>query len=957
VSAQGLGRRPIGAGAELDGLDQLAPFVANLGPLAIVDLLISGSSDSRSAEILELDVVLLDGGAAGPTRLRSGIRPRRPLSTAQRRATGLGATDLSGAPGIDEVAEELAAALRGRTLIAHESGDVRHFLGRDVSAGLRRAPLLDSRDLLALTHPDAPELRLGSYVERLLGRAAGRRGRGDAIDLLALLAHVAAGSERGDARYLNARRALDRFAPDSPWQALLGKGLAVSDVPAAEQFIPIGLAGAPVEEPVPFDEAAIAAALTDEARGRRHFDHYRVRPEQIELMRAFYRNFAGEGTLLLEGGTGVGKSLAYLAAAIPFAMKRAAEGVRGPIVISTRTKLLQDQLLEKDIAAAARMLGHPGLQALSIKGRANYLCEKRLSDTLAEGRDSGLLVEDRHAYGVLMACARTRPAGEVGSLPTGLLRRYPTLRELVHRSVAPRADQCSREECGKRRDCPFGLRRAALSRAHLVVANHDLMLRWPPDYPRIGHVIADEGHELAGVADDVFALVVRPEDLLERIDDVFGGTPRRAGEREPGSGLLPRKQRLEAQKRVNEARRTLHLDLASIGRSMAERASEYGEVQLPVNADKLFPGVARVADTAAGRLDALARLAEELDARAEWSFDEAPSGPVEGPTPVQKNADALRESAIGLRTAFTNSGGDVVAGFERLVSPYDRWTLAIRAVSPASAFHDRFMESLESFAAVSASLFVDGDAFAAMGELEIEERSGFEAEKVALESPFDYAGHMRVAVLREPVDLVTDTADVLARLARQLGGRTLGLFTSLRRMNEVADLLSAELEGDDIEVLAPRRAADDPASLVRQFRSLPGGGVLLGARTFWQGLDIAGDDLQAVVIEKLPFEVPTELRQRRELRIREAGLNAFERYRLGKMLLYLKQMTGRLIRGEDDRGIVVIVEGRPGKSYFRKLGAAFPGSTTIQIVSPGDLPMLLNELGVGDPLISGDSES
>ena len=108
--------------------------------------------------------------------------------------------------------------------------------------------------------------------------------------------------------------------------------------------------------------------------------------------------------------------------------------------------------------------------------------------------------------------------------------------------------------------------------------------------------------------------------------------------------------------------------------------------------------------------------------------------------------------------------------------------------------------------------------------------------------------------------------------------------------------------------------------------------MLLGARKFWQGLDIPGDALQAVVIEKLPFDVPTELRRRREARIRDEGLDAFDRFTLGKMLLYLKQMTGRLIRSESDRGIVVLVEGRITRPYFEELGRALPAGVEVRAV-------------------------
>jgi ATP-dependent DNA helicase DinG len=122
--------------------------------------------------------------------------------------------------------------------------------------------------------------------------------------------------------------------------------------------------------------------------------------------------------------------------------------------------------------------------------------------------------------------------------------------------------------------------------------------------------------------------------------------------------------------------------------------------------------------------------------------------------------------------------------------------------------------------------------------------------------------------------------------------------------------------------------------------------VLLGARTFWQGLDIPGPALQAVVIEKLPFEVPTELRKRRQARLEQTGEDAFDRYTLGKMLLNLKQMTGRLIRTEEDRGVVVIVDARPDKNYFRRLADALPAGCGISLVGLDDLPRLLREVGI-----------
>jgi ATP-dependent DNA helicase DinG len=229
----------------------------------------------------------------------------------------------------------------------------------------------------------------------------------------------------------------------------------------------------------------------------------------------------------------------------------------------------------------------------------------------------------------------------------------------------------------------------------------------------------------------------------------------------------------------------------------------------------------------------------------------------------------------------------------------------------------------------------------------VEERGGKRLSRVAVESPFPYREHMRVVALKPVPDATAETAAVIEALARQLGGRTLGLFTSLKRMNEVAEQLELGLEGSGIEILSPRRAFDDPASLVERFVHSRGGAVLLGARTFWQGLDLPGDDLQAVVIEKLPFEVPTELRKRREGRIRERGGDAFSKFALGKMLLHLKQMTGRLIRSESDIGIAVIVDARTDRPYFRRLRDALPSGTDIRVIRRHQLASVLSEVGLG----------
>jgi ATP-dependent DNA helicase DinG len=925
--------------SRVGGIDlaPVAKWLARVGPAAIVDLETTGLPNDPASRIVEFAALLLDPGSERIEVIETLLDPGMQIPPAIQRLTGITDAMVAGAPSLESMRETLRTALRGRAIVAHNADFERHFLSRWIGGELASNFFLDTQDLLAVTHPDAPDLRLETFTRRLFGTEERHRALDDAADTLRVMARLAFGAHAGEPRYAAARAALANYAPDSPWLALLESDSDARNAPEARAFVEIG---ASMEAPVEFDEEQIAAALRDAERGERNFPGYRVREAQVELALRFARVLEHGGRVLIEGGTGVGKSLAYLAAAIPFAMREAdtarEAGIRPrPVVISTRTKLLQDQLLSKDIPAAARFLGHPSLRAVSIKGRANYACERRLAGVLAEAREAQLFAEQRQSYAVLAACASIRPHGDLGSMPAAWLRRHPPLLDLLRRSVAARAEQCSREQCAAHAHCAFGRRRAALAQAHLVVANHDLLLRWPPDYPAFAHAIVDEAHELADVADDVFALSVRPDEVLERIDDVFGRPvhdPRRSASPRYAGGALSAAKSRELRKDALAWRRGVQQELVALGRALDTLASEFGEVQVPEFAGPNFEAAAHCAGIAALRID---EVAQEID-------DAAP--PEETSSAITRNAVELRGAASALRLAFQGSE-DSVASFEGVDPPWDRWRLAVRLVSPSEAFRENFLDRLESFAGVSASLFIGGDAFAALGELGVVDQRE-PIDTLSVPSPFPYEKHMRVAALAGGADLVRETTDVLETLARRLGGRTLGLFTSLRRMNDVAALLAERLRDDGIEVLAPRRASDDPSALVERFRQ--GGAVLLGARKFWQGLDLPGDQVQAVVIEKLPFEVPTELRRRRELRLKRAGIDAFERFALGKMLLNLKQMTGRLIRSETDRGIVVLVESRPEKRYFARLGDALPPGSRVVLAEVSDLAALLAEVGIGD---------
>ncbi|MBW2712609.1 MAG: ATP-dependent DNA helicase [Deltaproteobacteria bacterium] len=889
------------AGIDALGLETLAPLLEETGGLVFLESWPCKLDSDLALEDMELVALRLEPGSS-ELSLRTAI-------------------------GIDHF-PALLREMEDCVPVVRDLADKRIFFNSLGVEAFHPTRSLDLLDLFALTHPDAPDLGRETLARLLNTEPSStlRDAPGSPLGLLRALVGMAEGARAGQLRYRAAARALASYVPNSIWRKVLGEAPTIPVEPDQPDYLRIEESS---EEPVPFDEEAIAAALSDEERGRRHFPGYRVREEQVELARQFVRVLQDGKYGLLEGGTGVGKSLAYLAAVIPYVMTGPGAEQKRPVVISTRTKLLQDQLTRKDIAAAARFLGHSALHATAIKGRANYACQRRLLGTLSEGLQPLAFEQDRYAYAVLEVAASVRTHGEVAALPRAFHRRYPLLNSLVRQAVSARSDHCSREECAVSYGCAFGERRRALSGAQVLVANHDLLLRWPTDYPAFGDVIVDEAHELPGVADEVYAVGIRPEEILERFDEVFG-----LGKAE--SSLFAPATLNKVAKKLQAWRMDLRQDLVALGSEVFEFSNSYGELEVPSSPGSAYDGAADAAQMLSDRFIFISQEMERLREMEEERSDKGIS--------IRRIEDEFLDVAAALLRVFSGEE-TTVSAFEGLKSPFDRWRLSVRPVSPALQFHQGFLSQLDSFAAVSATLFMDGDSFAALGELELSEWAEERLLSVTVPSPFPYEEQMRVAAMRSRGELVDEMSLVLQLLAQRLGGRTLGLFTSLKRMQEAASLLRPVLAKEGIEVLVPSASGDDPAALVERFRNSEHA-VLLGARTFWQGLDLPGETLQAVVIEKLPFEVPTQLRKRRENRLRARGADAFRRYTLGKMLLSLKQMAGRLIRSEEDRGIVVIVESRHDRSYFHRLGDAFPPGVKVTLTQSQHLASLVDAVGI-----------
>ena len=268
--------------------EALRPWLEDVGPVAIVDLETTGLSESRSAEILEIGFLLLDAESETVGVGETLVRPRRPIPPLVSRLTGLVDSDVAAAPRMIELRDSICEALTGRVVVAHQCEFERSFLRREVDSSLGTLRYLDTQDVLALTHPDAPDLRLETFSRLLLDREERHRALDDALDAAGVLARIAHGAQEGEKRYVEASGVVERHLPSSPWRALLSRPLSRAEAPVAgspeadfdfvefaqgaasrepardgeksDRFVEIGPS---TEEPVPFELDAIVAALRE----------------------------------------------------------------------------------------------------------------------------------------------------------------------------------------------------------------------------------------------------------------------------------------------------------------------------------------------------------------------------------------------------------------------------------------------------------------------------------------------------------------------------------------------------------------------------------------------------------------------------------------------------------------------------------------------------------------------
>lgn len=619
-------------------------------------------------------------------------------------------------------------------------------------------------------------------------------------------------------------------------------------------------------------DAEIEDFLGEEGLLAKQFPGFQVRDQQLGMARDVAKAIADQSLLLTEAGTGTGKTYAYLAPALQSGRK---------VIISTGTRNLQDQLFLRDLPRLCEAFGMAVKTAL-LKGRSNYLCLHRMETSVDDPRARVPQTMDLLAR--IRGWAHRTRRGDIAEL-TEIEEDSP-----VWPLVTSTADNCLGSECPAYESCFLVEARRQAQEADLVVINHHLLCAdfalkdegFGELLPSADCFVVDEAHQLPDVASQFFGISISARQLQELARDAETEYRTEAGD-------LPELPEATAalQKAVRDLRLLFGLD---------ERRGAWQEFQ---QAPHLIQGL----DLVRARLQSLEEVLAALSGRSR------------GLDTCHERSQTL---AAAMDTVLDADNEDAaIRWFEttRLGFRLTRTPLDISAT-----FREQMSRHSASWIFTSATLAV-GKSFR-----HFEEQLGLgDADTSQWDSPFDYASQGLWYVPRglpDPRDrgFTEAVVEQAFPVIKASGGRTFLLFTSHRALREAARLLQDRISYPLlVQGEAPR------TELLERFRSL-GNAVLLGTGSFWEGVDVVGDALSCVIIDKLPFSAPGDpVLQARLDAIRNRGRNPFMDYQLPQAVIALKQGAGRLIRDHKDRGVLMTCDPRMlSKSYGRVFLDAMP---------------------------------
>jgi ATP-dependent DNA helicase DinG len=624
------------------------------------------------------------------------------------------------------------------------------------------------------------------------------------------------------------------------------------------------------------------------------------RASQREMALAVFDAIAERGTLVAEAGTGTGKTYAYLVPALL---------AGGKVLVSTGTRTLQDQVYAKDLATLVRALGLR-LEAALLKGRQNYVCLQRLERAQSEAR---LPSRDDAAH--LRSVVRFAQVTHSGDRAE--LAEVPESAAIWPHVTSTR-ENCLGQECPHLDGCFVYRARRAAQAADVVVVNHhlflaDLALRDDAvrDFlPAADAVVLDEAHQVPKIAADFFGTGWSLAQLSDLAQDARAlGLAKAAG----GAAWVPLTQGVET------AARNLRLLLAEAGFGAGTRIA-FERCGAPVTMRRGLAGI----DEALAALDRAVRANAGRDVEFDALAPRVASLRGEIDTWATALASRAAEDAAG--APADEDGVDVDEARVRWISVTAHGAqFHATPLNPGAALARAREQQTQAWILTSATLTLAGSFAPFLADIGLPQ-----ARTERWESPFDF-GRQALLYLPRPLpspqqgDFPERVADAAWPVIAAAGGRAFVLCSTLRAVERVAARLQETIGRERVPLALLVQGTSTRRALLDEFRR-SGNGVLVGSVSFWEGIDVRGEALTVVVIDKLPFAPPDDpVVQARIRRLRALGRNPFLEYQLPEAVTLLKQGVGRLIRDERDRGVLMILDERLlSKPYGRTVLASLP---------------------------------
>ena len=628
-----------------------------------------------------------------------------------------------------------------------------------------------------------------------------------------------------------------------------------------------------------------------------HLDAYEFRHEQLHMAHEVSRAFTASEHLIVEAGTGIGKSFAYLIPAISLALK-----AEQTVVISTNTISLQEQLITKDIPFLRRILPRD-FNAVLAKGRGNYLSRRRLSTLLMAQRGLFDTMEEVEQIAEIEEWAEHTQDGSRADLPW---QPFPQ----VWNKVASDRDNCLGRQCPTHGTCFYFNARREMREADLLIVNHhllfsDLAIRKNNDdgagiLPDYDYLVIDEAHHLEATATKHASLEFSNTQVKWLLDSLYN-------ERSEG-GLAKQFNSTELMVRVTEARKQANIlfgdIIAEIGEAHGDTLTKRIEKSNFINNGLDAP------------LAEIERTLKRLHDDAQNDDDEQEL------TAHHRQCERLRDE---LDTIIRQTDADSVYWAE--ITHRGRFSRILLNATPANVnkmLQENLFTTKSSVVMTSATLSTNRnfDYF--------KKRVGISgARELLVDSPFNFKQQVQMHLPRSmphpnSSEFTPAAIREIKRYLKLTEGKAFVLFTSYKMMDEVYDAVAPYLERLGIDAFKQGGELSRTAML-QAFRE-DTNSVLFGTSTFWEGVDVRGEALSNVIITRLPFEVPTHpVMEARVKQIKERGGNEFFEFSLPEAILRLKQGFGRLIRTQTDKGIVVILDPRiKTGSYGRQFLASLP---------------------------------